>query len=137
MINEVNVLWNKKMSFTADVLGHKIILDTDSNSGGENKGTRPKPLMLVALAGCTGMDVVSLLVKMKMKFDYFNVKVIGEVREEHPKKYTEMTVIYEFKGDDLEYEKIEKAIKLSQEKYCGVLAFYKEVINVNYEIKLL
>lgn len=137
MKNEVNVLWNKKMSFTADINGHKIELDADINSGGENKGTRPKPLMLVALAGCTGMDVVSILEKMKVKLNYFNVKVIGEVREEHPKRYTEMSVIYELKGDNLEYEKIEKAVKLSQEKYCGVLAFYKEVIKVNYEIKLL
>jgi putative redox protein len=66
--------------------------------GGENRGVRPKPLMLVALAGCTGMDVVSILKKMRVELDGFNVRVEADMTEEHPKQYSKMKVIYEFSG---------------------------------------
>lgn len=137
MNHEVNVTWGKKMKFTTELNGHRIILDAAPEVGGNNEGVRPKPLMMVALAGCTGMDVVSILEKMRVELDYFNLKIEGVTSDEHPKKYLSMKTIYEFKGKDLEFEKLEKAVKLSVEKYCGVNANYRDAMKIDYEIKIL
>ena len=134
---QVKVTWLENMAFEAEVNGHKIILDADSSVGGENKGPRPKPFMLTALAGCTGMDVVSILKKMRVKPDYFNVVVDGELTEEHPKQFFKMHVIYEFKGNELPMDKLKKAVSLSEDRYCGVSAMYNKVIELTSEIKIL
>jgi len=81
--------------------------------------------------------VISILKKMKIVPDEFNVRVDGNVTEEHPKQYESMHIIYEFKGDNLPEDKLIKAIELSQEKYCGVSALYKKAIKVTFEIKML
>jgi putative redox protein len=137
MKSVVDVKWLENMKFEADVNGHKLTMDTDEENGGSNKGPRPKPLMMVALAGCTGMDVVSILKKMKVELSYFNVRVEGEALEDHPMKYIKMKVIYEFKGKNLEHDKLQKAVNLSVDKYCSVNAIYKEVIDMEYEIRVL
>lgn len=133
--HEVKTNWLEKMAFKADVMGQEVIMDAGEQAGGENRGPRPKPLMLTALAGCTGMDVVSILKKMKVEVDDFNVIVQGELTEEHPKHYKKMHIIYEFKGKDLPLKKLEKAISLSEEKYCGVSAVYKKAIELTWEIR--
>jgi putative redox protein len=134
MKESINLQWLSDMSFEAQIDGHKIYLDAKTEHGGKNLGPRPKPFMMVALAGCTGMDVVSILSKMRVSFDDFRVEVEGELSEEHPKKYVGMKVIYRIKGKDISREKVEKAVRLSRENYCGVSANYKEVFPVNYEI---
>ena len=135
--NEINAVWQGKMSFESEVNGHKIILDADDKVGGENKGPRPKPLLLVSLAGCTGMDVASFLTKMRVNYDSFKVTVSGELTEEHPKKYHSMHITYEFKGNNLNMEKINKAISLSQDKYCGVNALFKDAgVVITSEVKV-
>ena len=93
--------------------------------------------MMASLAGCTGMDVVSILKKMRVQLDYFNVVVEAELTEEHPKHFIKMHVIYEFKGKDLPMAKLEKAISMSEEKYCGVSATYKQTMELTSEIKIL
>jgi putative redox protein len=133
----VKVNWLEKMAFEAEVNGHKIVLDAAEQVGGENRGPRPKPFMLTALAGCTGMDVVSILKKMRVELEGFNVIVEGDLTEEHPKQFYKMNVIYEFKGKDLPMEKLEKAISLSEERYCGVSAMYKKVIELSSEIRII
>ena len=122
------------LSFDADLEGHHIKLDAAEAVGGKNYGPTPKPLMLVSLAGCTGMDVAAILEKMQMPYDSFEVEVDGDVGESHPKTYTDIRIRYVFEGNELDQEKIEKAVKLSQEKYCGVSAMLKEATNVSYEI---
>lgn len=124
------------MSFETEVNGHKIILDADASVGGQDKGPRPKPLLMVSLAGCTAMDVVSLLGKMRVTVDSFRVEVEGELSEEHPKVYKYLHIRYIFKGDNLPPDKIEKAISLSQEKYCGVSAMLSKATKLSYEIVL-
>lgn len=125
------------MEFLADVDGHKISLDIDVESGGRNKGPKPKPLMMVSLGGCTGIDVVSILKKMKVELESFNIIIEGDVTEQHPKVFEKMHVIYEFRGKDLPLDKLERAVELSREKYCGVSAMYKKVFEMTYEIKVL
>jgi putative redox protein len=134
---EVKVNWLENMAFEAEVNGHKIVLDATEAVGGENRGPRPKPFMLTALAGCTGMDVVSILKKMRVELEDFSVTVEGELTEEHPKQFYKMNVIYQFKGKDLPLEKLKKAVSLSEEQYCGVSALYKKVIEVTSEIKII
>ncbi len=133
----VNSKWLGKMVFESEINGHKIMLDAAPEVGGENRGPRPKPLMLAALGGCTAMDVISILTKMRVEVEEFNVSVEGELTEEHPKHFYKMHVIYEFKGKSLPMDKLKKAVDLSQEKYCGVTAIYRKVMELTSEIKVI
>jgi len=134
MKETINISLKEKMCFEVEVNGHKIILDADEKVGGGNKGPRPKPLMLAALGGCTAMDVVSILWKMRVNFEAVNVKVDGELTEEHPKHFYKMHITYEFTGKDLPMEKLEKAVNLSQERYCGVSYSYSKAMEITHEI---
>lgn len=132
MKQEISISWKEGMAFEADVNGHKIMLDAGEQFGGRDLGPRPKPLMLVALAGCTAMDVVSILTKMRVELDHFDVRVEGEQSEEQPVHYTGMHIIYEFWGKNLPDDKLEKAITLSHERYCGVSAVYRKAMPVTH-----
>lgn len=137
MRSEVSLKWQGNMAFESDINGHKIVLDAAPDNGGENKGPRPKPLVLLALAGCTGMDVVSILKKMRVELEGLEIKVEGEIADDHPKTFENMKVIYEFKGKDLPLDKLEKAVSLSEEKYCGVSATYKKGIPITTGIRVV
>jgi len=133
----INLNWTEGMSFEADVAGFKIAIDADPEFGGKAKGPKPKPLMMVALAGCTGMDLISLMNKMRVEYDSLNIIVEGELTEEHPKHYTKMKIIYEIHGKNVDLKKVEKAVSMSQEKYCGVSYSYKKALEIEYEIRIL
>jgi putative redox protein len=135
--DSIKIDWLGNMAFNAQVHGHEIVLDAMEAGGGENRGPRPKALMMVALAGCTGMDVVSILRKMRVEVEGFSVHVEGDITEEHPKHFTAMHVVYAFKGKDLPMDKLEKAISLSEERYCGVSASYRKAMNVTTEIRIV
>lgn len=137
MKHVVDLAWHKNMAFETDLDGHKLTIDASVEGGGDDLGPRPKKLMLVALAGCTGVDVIMILKKMKIEPEAFNVIVEGDVTEEHPKKYHTMKIIYQFKGKDLPLDKLERAVQLSQEKYCGVSATYREALKLETEIKVI
>ncbi|MCU0370345.1 MAG: OsmC family protein [Bacteroidales bacterium] len=137
MIQKIDCTWKNEMAFEADVNGFKIMLDAEDAVGGMNRGPRPKPLTLVSLAGCTGMDVISILRKMRIEPSYFNVAVEGELTEEHPKYYHKIHVIYEIKGENIDPEKVEKAINLSRDRYCGVFALLHFGSEITYELRLI
>jgi len=132
----VSTKWLENMSFESEINGHKIIIDAKEEVGGQDRGPRPKTFMLAALGGCTSMDVVSILKKMRIEMKSLNVIVEGELSEEHPRRFLKMHVIYEVEGDDLPMDKIEKAVTLSEEKYCGVSAVYKQVMEITSEIRI-
>jgi len=132
----VSTRWLEDMAFETEIDGHKITIDAKPDVGGQDRGPRPKPMMLAALGGCTAMDVVSILKKMRVEVKGLNVNVEGELSEEHPKRFLKMHVIYEVEGENLPLEKIEKAVSLSEEKYCGVSAVYREVMELTSEIVL-
>ena len=92
--------------------------------------------MLSALAGCSGLDVVSLLKKMKVSLDDFKIVTTGELTDEHPKYYHTVKVDYHFYGKDLNEKKINKAVNLSIERYCGVFEMFKHFAKMNTEIHL-
>ncbi len=128
--------WRGDMSFTVDLQGHRFTVDADPRFGGKNQGPRPKPLVLSALGGCTGMDLVSLFQKMKMPFDSLAVEVEGESVEEHPQVYKRILIRYILKGSELDREKIDKAIALSLQKYCAVNAMLSKSAEVTHEVVL-
>jgi putative redox protein len=133
----VKTEWNGEMSFDSEVTGHHVIIDSESEFGGKNRGPHPKPLVLTSLSGCTGMDVISILNKMRLSPEQFRVIVRAEQSEEHPKVYTSIHLIYEFKGKDLPLDKLQKAVDLSQDRYCGVSAMLRKACTLTYEIKIL
>ena len=132
--NEVKLSWKDTMAFEGEINGHKIMIDAHERVGGKDRGPRPKGFMLFSLAGCTAMDVVSILNKMRVELDDFDVKVSGELTEEHPKQFNKMHVTYEFWGKNLPLKKLEKAVTLSEDRYCGVSAVYKKVMEITSEI---
>jgi len=133
----VDMAWTDKTAFEGDMDGHKLIVDINEKSGGSNLGPTPKKLMLTALAGCTGIDVITILKKMNVVPEAFNVIVEANVTSEHPKHYSEMKVIYQFKGNDLPMDKLEKAVKLSETTYCGVTAVYRKAMEITTEIRIV
>ena len=134
MNHEISFEYTDGMSFKGEVNGHEIVIDADAGFGGNDKGPRPKPLILVALIGCTSMDVVSLLKKMRVPFTDLKVSADGELTEEHPKYYHKIKLTYDIWGKDLDKAKVEKSVKYSQERYCGVTAMLEKSSDISYEI---
>ena len=134
MISISRVKWLGKMAFDAQQNGHSITIDAKKESGGEDRGTSPKVLLLTGLAGCTGMDVVSILRKMKVEDYGLEIEVTGELTEEHPKIYHTIVVNYYFEGSNLPEAKLRKAVDLSEEKYCGVSAMLRKAADIQNRI---
>ena len=136
MKQSLTTTWKGNMQFDALVSGHHVVMDALPAVGGEDSGPRPKELMLASLAGCAGMDVVSILKKMRIEIESFDIEIIADIKEEHPKHYTAMHIIYKLKGKDIDPEKAKKAVDLSQEKYCGVSEAYRKAMTLTYEIQI-
>jgi putative redox protein len=135
MAHEIEIQWMGKMQFNALVNGHTIIMDGPEKVGGEDNGPIPKPFILTALAGCTGMDIAAILRKADKKVDDFDMKVIGEISKKAPIEYIAIHVIYEFKGSPENKEAALNAVTDSQEKYCGVSSMLKKALPVTWEVK--
>ncbi|MBL7735116.1 MAG: OsmC family protein, partial [Chitinophagaceae bacterium] len=125
MIHEIEAQWMGKMQFNALVNGHTIIMDGPEKVGGEDNGPIPKPFVLTALAGCTGMDIAAILRKADKQADDLNIKVLGEISKKPPIEYIAIHIIYDFKGSEENKEAALKAVTDSQEKYCGVSSMLK------------
>jgi putative redox protein len=116
--------------------GHSVVMDSAPEAGGENQGIRPMETVLVGLGGCTGMDVVSILQKMRVSFEAFDMEILGKRAETHPKVYELITLRYRFSGRRDDAEKIIRAVSLSQEKYCSVSAMLAKSAHIEAEIYL-
>lgn len=134
MAHEIDVQWMGKMQFNALVNGHTIIMDAPEKVGGEDNGPIPKPFVLAALAGCTGMDITAILRKAEKKPVNFDMKVIGEVSKRAPIEYIAIHVIYDFQGAEENKEASLNAVTDSQEKYCGVSSMLKKALPVTWEV---
>ncbi|WAA09985.1 OsmC family protein [Fervidibacillus albus] len=131
---KAKVNWKGNMAFSAQVpSGHEIILDASEEAGGEDLGPRPGEIVLAAVSGCTGIDIVSILKKMRLNPTSFHMELEGERAEEHPKKYTRIHIHYVLEGD-LPEDKVVRAIKLSKDKYCSVSHSLKAEIVASYSI---
>ncbi|MEG0948196.1 MAG: OsmC family protein [Bacteroidales bacterium] len=134
MKKRVSVKWEHNMLFQGAVDDRVIALDAGPNEGGNNDGVRPKALMLIALGGCTGMDVVSLLTKMREKFSSFEVNIEASIDPEHPLVYSGFDVTYLISGKEIHTPKVVKAVKMSMNTYCGVAQMLRKVAPVTYHI---
>lgn len=132
----VRTKWAGAMSFDANLGGHHLIMDADSEWGGQDQGPRPKPLLLAALAGCSGMDIVSILAKMQVKDYEMEIETAAESTDDAPVVYHTIEVKFKFNGDNLPADKLSKAVMLSTERYCGVNAMLKQAAKVIVKIYL-
>ena len=122
------------LAFSSAIGNHTLLMDASQEHGGQDLGASPKRLMLASLAGCTGIDVVMLLDKMKASFSDFSIDVEAELSADHPKIYTHVTLVYRIRMKETERPKMEKAVQMSQEKYCGVSAMFKAFASLDHEI---
>jgi putative redox protein len=113
---------------------HWTVIDTKAEHGGQDAANTPMEMVLIALGACTGMDVESLLHKMRTPAEKFLVEVSAERREEHPRIYTKIHLKYIFHGPNLNADSIAKAVNLSQNKYCSVSAMLSKSTEISYEI---
>ena len=135
--NIVSTVWKENMQFESDnPSGLNLFMDAGEENGGKGEGFRPKALMLSSLAGCSGLDVVSLLKKMHAEVEDFKIEVTAELTDEHPKFYNKVKVDYHFTDSDLQPKKIQKAVNLSVTKYCGVMEMFRQFASVETEIHL-
>ena len=116
--------------------GHWAMMDGSIDFRGSAAANSPKELVLVGLGGCTGMDVSSILYKMKEKIDRFEIKLDADVETMHPKAFTKIHITYKFWGEELKTENIEKAITLSLEKYCSVSAMLKKTVTITHSYEI-
>lgn len=137
MTTEAKVIWQGAMRFEGTASsGHILTLDSASEHGGQNAGFRPMELLLIGLAGCTAMDVISILNKKRVNVTGFEVNVRGERAETHPRVYTKIHVEYVVRGPDIPSEAVERAIQLSEEKYCSASAMLGEVAEITSSYRI-
>lgn len=134
MVHEVETQWMGKMQFNSLVNGHTIVMDAPERVGGEDHGPIPKPFVLSALSGCTGMDVVALLRKAEKEVTDLDIKVQGEISKKQPIEYVSIHVIYDFKGADDAKEAALQAVIDSQTKFCGVSSMLRKIMPVTWQV---
>src|SRR5678816_3092813 len=134
--HQVETMWMGKMQFNALVNGHTIIMDAPQRIGGEDNGPIPKPFVLSALSGCTGMDIVVLLRRAGKQLHELNLKVSGEISKQPPIEYTSVHIVYEMKGDPGDEDAALEAVMQSQEKICGCLLYTSDAADERSSVDL-
>ena len=135
--HSIQTIWRENNIFDTEIDGHTISIDLGKEQGGDDAGPRPKKLLLISAAGCSGLDIVEIARKMRIDLKKFEIRIDAEMTEEHPKHYQSMHIVYEFAGTNLEIEKLNKAVDLSQERYCGVSHMYRKMMTITHEISIL
>jgi putative redox protein len=137
--HEIELNWKGGMAFEIEQEGGKLNIDAAEAVGGKGKGFLPKPLMLSAMAGCTAMDVASLMKKMRVADSVldFKINIEAGLTEEHPKVYDDVTLAYTFVGKDMDHQKLEKSVTLSVERYCGVYEMFRSFAKVSHRIDFI
>ena len=134
---KANVVQVRGITFTGKAeSNHWVAMDGPSDFKGSDAGSRPKELVLIGLGGCTGADVAAMLSKMKEKTERFEIDIDAESATEHPKIFTKIHLTYKFWGENLNQGNLEKAIKLSQEKYCSVSAMLKKTVEITHSFEI-
>ncbi len=134
MAVQISTKWLGAMKFeSTNPSGHNLFIDAGEENGGKGEGYRPKALMLSGLAGCSGLDVASLIKKMKLDVEDFKIDIDANLTEEHPKFYDKVVMSFHFYGNDLDEKKLQKAVDLSVEKYCGVMEMFRQFSELTVE----
>ena len=134
---EAKVVWNGRMTFTGSAdSGFPVKLGTDADVGGDDDGPRPMELIAIGLAGCTAMDVISILSKKRQQVTGFEVQVHAERAEEHPKVFTEARIEYRFTGQNIDEAAVVRAIELSAKRYCPAQAMFSKLFPIALDYKI-
>lgn len=134
---KVSVKHIKGMHFQGEGSSKVIThIDTSVTAGGSGHGSNPMELLLMAIAGCSGMDIVSILGKMQVKVQRFETTVEGERASDHPKVFKDIEVVYKFWGESLPEDKLRRAVELSMKKYCSVANMIDKAANLTYRIEV-
>jgi len=134
---EANVIWKNKLSFTTTgTNGMSIPLSAEQASGDNTEGIEPMELVAIALAGCTGMDVISLLQKKRQEVTALVVQVHAERATDYPKTFTNVTVEYLVEGHNIELAAVERSIELSATKYCPVQAMLSKACKIEHKYSI-
>lgn len=135
-MSEVKIQQVKGGTFAArGSSNHWTMMDTPKKVGGHEAASGPMELILFGLGGCTGVDVETILKKMKVPFDNFEIDIVAERSESHPKVYTKIDMTYHFYGKDLPLEKLERAVKLSKDTYCSVSAMLAATVEITAKVE--
>lgn len=134
MSHKVSTTWKGGMKFDSTNPGGDLVIDAGIEQGGSDDGLRPKALMLSALAGCSGLDVASLIKKMRLHVEHFTIETEGFLTDEEVQTYYQINVDYHFYGSQLDHEKLKKAVDLSVDTYCGVMQMYRKFATINISI---
>ena len=135
-MKEATVTWLTRMTFDADLDGHHVFMDARGDHG-DNRGPTPTSLLLASLAGCTAMDVVSILRKKRQPFTGLVVRVEGEQMPDHPHKFEKITLVYEVHGEGVDLAAVERAVELSDEKYCSIAASLRGETDIDTRVVLV
>lgn len=132
---EAKAVWEDGLVFIGSAdSGFDIRLDTKKESGGTESGVRPIELVAIGTAGCTAMDVISILQKKKQQVTAFEVLVHARRAEEHPRKFLKMTIEYVVTGIDIDTAAVERSVQLSEEKYCSTIATLRGNVEIDHKI---
>jgi putative redox protein len=138
MANTAKVSWVDGALFVAEAgSGHTFTMDGSPDDGGRNLGARPMEVMLIGMGGCTAIDVVSMLKKQRQDIEGVEVSLVGERASDHPKVYTEVKVVYTVRGRKLNKALVDRAVTLSDEKYCSATAMFRKSARVTHEVVLV
>lgn len=135
MAHKTTTHWKGRMLFESDnPSGNTVLMDTTDHGVARQQGLSPKAMMLSSLAGCSGIDIVDILKKMKITDYRLQIDVVGELTDDHPKYYHSVDIDYYFSGIHIDEKKCKRAVELSVEKYCGVMEMFRKFANVNTKI---
>ena len=131
----ISVVWHEGLSFEGiSPNSFRVPMGADVELGGKNDGFRPMELILIGLAGCTGMDVISIAKKKQQQIKSFWVKIQAEREAEHPRVFNKIVIEYVFSGDNLDIHALERAVQLSEEKYCPAQAMLRKAVDITHKI---
>ncbi len=117
--------------------GHYVILDAAEHNGGQDTGPRPMEMLLVALASCAGMDIISILRKKRQEINDYEIRVLGLREEDYPKAFVEITVEHIFTGHNIKPAAVERAIQLTEDRYCGVSAMLEKAATIKNTFRII
>lgn len=140
MANDMSVraMLQEGMCFDVETgSGHHLLLDAAEHNGGQDKGPRPMEMLLVALATCSGMDILAILRKKRQDITAYEVRVLGERTEDHPKIFVEIAIEHIFTGHAIRPEAVQRAIELTEERYCGASAMLGKTAKLTHIFRVV
>jgi len=133
---ECQTKWTGGMGFSAQIRGHQFVMDAKNDVGGKDQGPTPKEVLLASICACTGMDVASILTKMRVHMESCDVNAQTDTTAGYPSIFQKVTLQYQLRGVDIKPEQVMKAVTLSMTKYCGVSAMVAKASPMEYEVFL-